>query len=847
MEPRWCCTRRPAGDHSALVVLLSALTDPRFPPAGDLPARYEVVPARDRTASGDSLGLPVTWVPGAERLEHFTGRMEELARLDRWAADPQVALVGVTAWAGAGKTMLVNHWIQEGGAASRRPALQGVFGWSFYTDPSVERWADALLEWGRQELGIQVTRTDRLATAVLAVLRAVPLLLVLDGLEVVQEGPAGDGFGQLIDGTLREILFGACQQRHGGLLALASRFPFTDLDSFDGTTARMLEVPPFTPAEGTALLAATGGDWLADADRRALVQAVDGHALAVGVLAGLLADRPPAGDIDALRDELAAVARTSARVGRVLEFYASRLSEADRYLLAAVSLFPRPVPAAAVLAVTGHAAFADHLAGWTLTMVEAAVRDRLGGLISRHQDGTLSVHSLIRDTFRPLALEAAGAAADAVLTGIPAGEVTSWADAMRVIEAIELLLDAGQWQPADDLYRGRIGSGHVWKRLGMAQLGQRAATAFVATRPRRDACATHLGPVRFRFYVNDVGLSAMRAGDMVTAREYLSLAVRHDSDDGDLGNLTISLQNLTTCLGHLGETSAARAAADQAVSCAESTGDRKLLRDSRAYLAWLATLAGDTAEAEQQFTAADQVAADDDANGDHLYSVAGTQWADWLARTGRPGPAHTLTERNREICQVLGWKDDLASCDRMLGRLALASGDSAKAGGFFAAAAKYFRDGDYLTELAITLIDLAEYACVTGDIEAAERHATEAITIAGPRGLVPVQSAALAARARIRASQAVTAADPDHVAQGRDAADAALRLAARHRLAWQELDALRAQATLDRAEGTDAGWAAKADALHARLVPADLDPDPLATVERLVAAQKEPTRRRRGR
>ena len=66
----------------------------------------------------------------------------------------------------------------------------------------------------------------------------------------------------------------------------------------------------------------------------------------------------------------------------------------------------------------------------------------------------------------------------------------------------------------------------------------------------------------------------------------------------------------------------------------------------------------------------------------------------------------------------------------------------------------------------------------------------------------------------------------------------ALRLAVRHQLAWHELDALRAHALLDQAEGSDHGWSAKADALHARLVPPGLDPDPLGTVERLVAEQK---------
>jgi hypothetical protein len=62
-------------------------------------------------------------------------------------------------------------------------------------------------------------------------------------------------------------------------------------------------------------------------------------------------------------------------------------------------------------------------------------------------------------------------------------------------------------------------------------------------------------------------------------------------------------------------------------------------------------------------------------------------------------------------------------------------------------------------------------------------------------------------------------------------------MAARHRLAWHELDALEAHAHLDRIEGIDHGWAKQADALRTRLIPAGLDPDPLATVEREVRAE----------
>ena len=157
------------------------------------------------------------WVPPPDPVGYFTGRAEELARLDRWAADPDVRLIGVTAWGGAGKTALVTHWVQDADGAARRPGIWGVFGWSFYADPSAEHWAAELLGWAHRSLGVPIPAA-RPAAAVLALLRAVPLVLVLDGLEVVQEGPAGDGYGQFLDGTLREALAGACQQRQGSLI-----------------------------------------------------------------------------------------------------------------------------------------------------------------------------------------------------------------------------------------------------------------------------------------------------------------------------------------------------------------------------------------------------------------------------------------------------------------------------------------------------------------------------------------------------------------------------------------------------------------------------------------------------
>jgi tetratricopeptide (TPR) repeat protein len=829
----------PGSDHSALQALLSEFTAPGYPPAPALaespPTAHRRVPAPVAGGSRGAAGVPVLWMPPAEPVPHFTGRVEELTRLARWAEDPVVRLIGVTAWGGAGKTALVTEWLERRGGAAARPGVRGVFGWSFYADASAENWATALLDWAVQNLGVAVVGRARPGAAALVLLEAVPLVLVLDGLEVAQEGPEGVEFGRLLDGTLREVLTGACQVQHQGLVVLTSRFPFADVEGFDGDTARMLDVPPFTPAEGAALLAATGGGWLPDEERRKLVAEVDGHALALAALGAVLANRPPTADLAGLRAELTATAGTNTRVAKVLNFYATRLAEPDRYLVAAVALFAHPVTPAVILVVAGHEAFGGRLTEWSVGMVEAAARDRLAGLLSWHPDGTLTAHPLVRDAFRPLALNAAEVAADTTLTSLPAGKITSREDGLRVVEAIELLIAADQWEAADDLYGNRTDGGQVWLNLPAARLGQRTASAFVATPDRRHACADRLGQRRLGFYLSTVGLFASYGGDLMTAREFLNASVAHDRDADDALNLAIALQNLTECLGHLGDIDAALKAAKQATATADRTDDRTEIKKRTSFLGWVLTLAGDTPAAEEQFRTADRMQRADEDN--HLYSILGDQWGEFLTRTGRTGPARTLTDRNRAMNVRHGWSAGVARCDRLLGSLDLAAGDPGAAREKVAAAAAVFRDGDFLVMLAETLPVLGECARAAGDLDAADLHVAEALTVAGPRGLVPAQTAALTVRARIHADR-VAAGNPATLERGRDAADAAHRLAVRHRLPWHELDALDANTRLDTVASSNNGWADRAAVLRARLIPASLDPDPLATIERQIAVER---------
>jgi hypothetical protein len=250
-------------------------------------------------------------------------------------------------------------------------------------------------------------------------------------------------------------------------------------------------------------------------------------------------------------------------------------------------------------------------------------------------------------------------------------------------------------------------------------------------------------------------------------------------------------------------------------------------------LAVASQIAGDTVTAERRFLATDVFGLGGDPQGRHLYSVEGTLWATFLALTGRIETARQVTEASREIAEEHGWNEDVARCDRLLGGLVRRDDSDESAAQRLEDAVATFRDGDYVTELAEALVDLAEHHRRCARLEVAESTASDAVMLAGPRSLVPTHAAALCVRARARAD------GPTDRGRARDDADAALRLATVvRRLPWQELDAMEAHAHIDRCEGRDNGWAARAAQLRLRLVPPGLDPDPLATAQAEAARTK---------
>src|SRR5262249_8936135 len=80
------------------------------------------------------------------------GREEDIAFLDNAWANKDANVVTIVAWAGVGKSTLVNHWLRRMAAAQYRSA-QLVFGWSFYRQgtsggtSSADEFIDWALKW----------------------------------------------------------------------------------------------------------------------------------------------------------------------------------------------------------------------------------------------------------------------------------------------------------------------------------------------------------------------------------------------------------------------------------------------------------------------------------------------------------------------------------------------------------------------------------------------------------------------------------------------------------------------------------------------------------------------------
>jgi NACHT domain len=335
------------------------------------------------------------------------------AFLDRAWAKKDINVVTIVAWAGVGKSTLVNHWLRRMATDHYRSAKR-VFGWSFYRQgtsggtSSADEFLDAALSWFGEpdpRIGTAWEKGERLAKLV-AHRRT---LLVLDGLEPLQNAP-GPQEGRLREPSLQALLR-ELAAFNTGLCLITTRTPVTDIADHEGTSALRRDLEQLSSVAGAKLLRALGVKG-SKAELRIASDEFSGHCLALTLVGSYLTDAYD-GDIRRRKDVselLADDARQGVHARKVMESYQSWLGEGPELsILRMLGLFDRPADEK----VLGALLKSPTIPGLTESLTDLSPtewRTRLARLRRArllagedpHNPGHLDTHPLVREYFGDL-------------------------------------------------------------------------------------------------------------------------------------------------------------------------------------------------------------------------------------------------------------------------------------------------------------------------------------------------------------------------------------------------------------------------------------------------------------
>ena len=543
------------------------------------------------------------------------------------------------------------------------------------------------------------------------------------------------------------------------------------------------------------------------AERKEISNRLDGHPLGLRVFAEAVpdADRDhPLRFLDQAFSTrgLSAVSPLNDKLRRLLTFYEQRLPFVQTRLLSVVALFRSPVADETVLRLVhglfgeggGEALPDDNVLAAELRKLQ--VRDILSRETMEGGHGS-ACHPILRDHFRALLLGTGAAtarrAAD-LLKGQPSDEASrSLKEIEPVLLAIELLLDAGEFQAADELYTARLANGTVFKWIPAMTAGLSCALGFVRDDTRRKQCEEKTDRRSLGFYLNEVGLSAMMSGQFDTALRFLSEGNDLHREMQHAKNLSGCLINKSQLLVYLGRLADAKETADEALRLALETSDQQQVLVSNAQRGWALALSASSRQlhsSAEDFALANVLEKKNDPDSDELYSLPGIHWAELLLRSGHPALAVRRTQANLRICEGDRWNEDIARCHWMLGWCALAEALLDEAQAELRKAELILHRGQILIEIARLHVTAGQVALALQDPADSLRRSGEALALAAPRGMRLVHADALVVRGRARLLEAET----DSAARAADEAEEALRLARECGYAWAERDALFLQA-----------------------------------------------------
>lgn len=611
---------------------------PKSPSAWELPDKLELS------------RMPQT---GAE----LFGRQEMLAWLDEVWESGTIHVASLVAWAGMGKSALVNHWLARLAEENYR-GTRRVYAWSFSGQGSSQRInsadlfiARALAWFGDSDptAGSPWEKGERLAELI----RGEKTLLVLDGLEPLQSLQKEER-GRVLDPAL-ERLIAELARANPGLCLITSREPVADLANFPEST-REEKLPTISAAAGRALLR-VGGVRGSDVELVAASRAFGNHPLALQLLAAYLQDTPGQRIANAVAmPDLNRPEAAGRQARRLMVAFAQRFGdEPEVELLRLLGLFDRLAPAAAVDALragpsipglTTHLQEMRETEWWQL--VDRLRQLKLVAPVGPHFTGDLDVHPLVREHFgRQLQEEYAEAwrAGNNRLYEYFKTAAPFLPDTLAMMEPLFIAVGhgcaAGRHQEAlDEVYRQRIsrhGKHFHWKKLGAFGRGLAALAGFFDPPWRRPVAGLD-GPAQgFILNLAYDGLQAL--GRLEEATQPMQAALDNWLAQKNWMQAAIAAGNLSELYLARGNLVEAVVTAQRGVAVADRSGDPFWRMASRVSLGEALHQAGRLEEALELFREAEVIQKEGRPNYPLLYSWRGFLYCDLLLSCGEYGAA----------------------------------------------------------------------------------------------------------------------------------------------------------------------------------------------------------------
>ncbi|WP_287601991.1 tetratricopeptide repeat protein [Thiothrix sp.] len=346
----------------------------------------------------------------------IVGRETELADLAQAWRSPDIRVLALVAWAGVGKTALVNVW-REAIKFSEKETLspKRIYAWSFQnqgianTQTSSGAFFDHALRWFKSDIDEFKSEHDK-GVYLAKLINTQRTLLILDGLEVFQPYTTAELQGQLNDQALLGLLQTLAKD-NAGLCLLTTRQALGEhLTRYQGVRNRPLENLSTTAA--VQLLQRAGVKGKAQ-ELETVATEYHGHAYSLTLLANYLRQYAK-GDIRR-RDTLPALTDEARAEGwqaqQLLWAYADALEgREDLGLLYVTSVFDQAVEHGLILELIRalkkggyqtalnklNLTRLDELQRWAACCGRLRKQDLLLG----NSDEWLDVHPLVRDFFR---------------------------------------------------------------------------------------------------------------------------------------------------------------------------------------------------------------------------------------------------------------------------------------------------------------------------------------------------------------------------------------------------------------------------------------------------------------